>query len=286
MTRFRTPLVTLAFLLGLDAGTGCSQQSDSATSNPWTVVTVRERRSGETPFEESSGYLRRPSSRNYVPGPDSLIARVDTDAKGRPRILIERASTGQVDTLFGGWASLPQWSPDGRYISCVAWKSRLNPYQLTVVDVATKTVVIECRVKADGTMSKWSPDSRTIAAAGVSRGSSWVVLYTVTIPSGEATVLDSVNVLMEHDVSWSPDSRWIAFSRPAELDEGENVAAADLWVAEARTGTVWPLLETADWVELNPLWITNRTIRVDRRRSGTEPGVEQVQVVELINTED
>ena len=286
MTRSRTlPLFGLTLLLAFSADTGCSRSSESASSNPWTVVTVRERRSGETPFEESSGYLRRSSSRNYVPGPDSLVARVDTDTKGRPRILIERAGTGQVDTLFGGWGSLPQWSPDGRYVSCVAWRSRLNPYQLTVVDVATKTVVVESSVKANGTKSEWSPDSRTIVAAGVSRGSSWVVLYTVAVRSGKVAVLDSVNVLRAHDISWSPDSRWVAFSRPTELDEDENVAASDIWIADALTGKTWPLLETADWIESNPQWVTNRTIQVDRSRP--EDGVgEQTVVVELRNAKD
>jgi hypothetical protein len=259
--------------------------SCSSGGNPWTAVTVRERRSGEIPFEESSGYLRPSSNRNYVPGPDSLVARVDTDTKGHPHILIERDGTGQADTLFGGWASLPQWSPDGRFISCVAWKSRFNPYQLTVVDVATKSVVLESSVKANGTESKWSPDSRTIVAAGVSRGSSWVVLYTVGIPSGKTAVLDSVNVLVAHDMSWSPDSRWVAFSRPTKLDRFENVEASDLWIADVLRGKAWPLLETSDWIESNPRWITNRSIQVDRRRTGDDT-IEKTDVVELRNAED
>lgn len=283
MTRFRTPLVTLAFLLGLDAGTSCSRSSESASSNPWAVVSVRERRRGETPFEESSSYLRRSSNRNYAPGPDSLVARVETDASLHPHILIKHLDTGQADTLIGG--SLPQWSPDGRFISCVAWKSLHNPYQLTVVDVAAKTVVLESSVKANGTKSKWSPDSRTIVAAGVSRISSWMVLYIVAVPSGKTAVLDSVKVLMAHDISWSPDSRWVAFSRPTELDRYENVTASDLWIADVFRGKTWPLLETSDWVESNPQWITNRSIQIGRRRPEGDTG-EQTVVVELRNAED
>ena len=252
-------------------------------SNPWTVVSVRERQPGEVPFEESSGYLRRSSNRNYAPGPDSLVARVETDTKGHPHIMIEHLGTGQADTLIGG--SLPQWSPDGRFISCVAWKSLHNPYQLTVVDVAAKSVVLESTVKANGTKSKWSPDSRTIVAAGVSRASSWVVLYAVVVPSGKTAVLDSVAVLRAHDFSWSPDSRWVAFSRPTELDRYENVAASDLWIADVLRGKAWPLLETSDWIESNPQWVTNRSIQVDRRRPEDDMG-EQTVVVELRNAEN
>lgn len=277
------PLFVLALLVGLAADTGCSRSSES-TSDPWTVVAVRERRSGETSFEESSGYLRPSSNRNYAPGPDSLVARVETDASLHPHILIEHQGTGQADTLFDAWASLPQWSPDGRFISCVVWKSLHNPYQLTVVDVAAKRVVLESGVKANGTKSKWSPDSRSIVVSGVSRASSWVMLYTVAVPSGKTTVLDSVKVLMAHDISWSPDSRWIAFSRPTELDRYDNVAASDLWIADALSGKTWLLLETPDWVESNPQWITNRSIQIDRRRPEDDMG-EQTAVVELRNAE-
>jgi dipeptidyl aminopeptidase/acylaminoacyl peptidase len=190
-----------------------------------------------------------------------------------------------ADTLFGGWATLPQWSPDGRYVSCVAWKSLQNPYQLTVVDVATRTVVVESSVKANGTKSEWSPDSRAIAVAGVSRGSSWVVLYTVAIPSGKSAVLDSVNVLRAHDMSWSPNGQFIAYSRPTALDEDEDAAASDLWIADVRGGRAWPLLETTGWVESNPQWITNRVIQFDRCRPESG-GAKQTVVAELHNAKD
>jgi len=263
---------------------GCSR-SHETSSNPWTVATVRELRADEAPYEESSGYLRRAPSRNYVPGPDSLIARVDDDAEGHPHILIGRIGAEHADTLFGGWASLPQWSPDGRYISCVAWKSLQNPYQLTVVDVDTRTVVVESRVKANGAKSEWSPDSRAIAAAGVSRNSPWIILYTVAVPSGKTAVLDSVNVLRAHDMSWSPNGQFVAYSRPTALNEEENVAASDLWIADVSGGKTWPLLETTGWVESNPQWITNRTIQFDRYRP--EGGdAKQTLVAELRNAKD
>jgi hypothetical protein len=45
------------------------------------------------------------------------------------------------------------------------------------------------------------------------------------------------------------------------------------------------LLETLDWIESNPRWVTNRLIQVDRRRPGDDMG-EQTVVVELRYTED
>jgi Tol biopolymer transport system component len=274
-----------AALLLLFVGTGgCSRSSSTAAANPWTVVAVRERRPGEVPFEISSGYLRESSNANYVPGPDSLVARVGTDSRGRPHVVIERIATGAVDTLFGGWASMPQWSPDGRYISCVAWTSRRAPHQLAVVDIATKTLVVKPTAPASGTVSKWSPDSHMIAASDVIRGSKRVMLYEVSVPEGKFAVLDSVDVLEAHDFSWSPNGRWLAYSRPTELDQsGEIILSADLWIADMGKGVKWPLLQTPDLVEVNPLWITDQTLQFDRYPKSSASAVRKTLVVELVN---
>lgn len=277
---FKSPLVLLILLLGASAG--CSRSSSSGSANPWIVVTVRERRAGEVSFETSSHYLRESTSANYVPGPDSLVARVGTDAQGRPRVLIERLGTGNVDTLFAGWASQPLWSPDGHYVSCVAWTSREAPHQLAVVDVATKRLVVPPTARASGTVSKWSPDSRVIAVSDVIRGTERVMLYTVSVPEAKITVLDSVEVLEAHDFSWSPNGRWLAYSRPTELDSsGEIILAADLWIAKVESGETWPLIETPDLVETNPLWITNQTLQFDRYQKGSEAEVRQTLVADL-----
>jgi Tol biopolymer transport system component len=130
---------------------------------------------------------------------------------------------------------------------------------------------------------KWSPDSRTLAAAGVVYARPRSMLYTVSVPEGRVTGLDTLDVLAAYEFSWSPDGRWIAFSRPTQLDHlGEDPIAADLWIAEAESGETWLVLETPDWVESNPLWITNRSIQIDRfRLDGDQRGVEQRVVVEL-----
>jgi Tol biopolymer transport system component len=109
------------------------------------------------------------------------------------------------------------------------------------------------------------------------------MLYAVSIPDGKVTVLDSLDVLASHDFSWSPDGRWLAFTRPTELDRmGEYPVAADLWIADTETGNTWPLLEGPEWVESDPLWITARSIQVNRRdRDGDELGAEQVVVIEI-----
>jgi len=105
----------------------------------------------------------------------------------------------------------------------------------------------------------------------------------VTFPEGTVMVLDTVDVLADYEFSWSPDGRWIVFSRPTKLDNlGEVIVAADLWIADARTGSAWSLLETPEWVESNPLWVIHDAIQVDRAHSdGREVGATQRVIVEL-----
>jgi Tol biopolymer transport system component len=142
------------------------------------------------------------------------------------------------------------------------------------------TILLNPEVRASAADMKWSPDSRTLVADGVIYARPRSMLYTVSVPEGKVTVLDTLAVLAGYEFSWSPDGRWIAFSRPTRLDRlSEDPVAADLWIADARTGATWLVLETPDWIESNPLWITNRTIQVDRVHwDGSEPGVEQWSV--------
>lgn len=258
----------------------CCAQSKPASSNPWTVTAIRERRAGEIPLEESNVYLREPPG-NYAPGPDSLVARV-TIVQRKAHVEVLNPRTGKADRLLDSWASLPMWSPDGRYISCVAWQSTRRPHELIVVDVASKKIV-DPDVRASGTMAKWSPDSRSIVASGVIHATPRSMLYAVSIPDGRVSILDSLDVLASHDFSWSPDGRWLAFTRPTELDRmGEYPVAADLWIADTKTGNAWPLLEGPEWVEANPLWITARSIQVNRRaHEANDLGAEQVVVIEI-----
>ena len=253
---------------------------DRLSANPWRVVKVRQPWAEDVPFETRTGYLRPSIDANNVPGPDSLVAHVVTEKGYRPRIVIERMGT--VDSLLCGCASLPRWSPDGRYMSCVVWKSVDRPYELMIVDVTTGAVALDPEVRTSGTKTKWSPDSRTIAASGAIYDRPGSMLYTVSIPEGKVTVLDSVNVFATHEFSWSPDGRWIAFSRPIRVHHYGDTMVSDLWIAEAKTGKTWRVLEASGWAESNPLWITNRAIQVDRIRWNDDgPNDERRVVVEL-----
>ncbi|MDH4037200.1 MAG: hypothetical protein OEX18_14805 [Candidatus Krumholzibacteria bacterium] len=272
-----------ACLITFTAAAGCSAQSNPPPTNPWTVVAVRERRAGEVPFEERSSYLWPTPDPNNVPGPDSLIARVESDEQLHSFIDIEDLRTGESHRLIDANAFLPHWSPDGRYLGCEVWKSPGQLSELTVVDVATRSVIIDPEIGASAGQMKWSPDSRILAADGVIYGRPRTMLYAVKIPEGLVIPLDTLQVLGDYEFSWSPDGQWIAFSRATRLDRhGDHPIAADLWIADTQSGRKWPLLETTDWVETNPLWITDGSLQIDRSHvDGGSLGPKQRVVIEL-----
>lgn len=274
---YSAPVTILFALLAADV-------AGSAPANPWTVVSVRECKAEEIPFEEARRNIWPFLDANNVAGPDSLMAHVRTNEKHHAYIELEDLRTGKASLLLDANACLPHWSPDGKYIGCVVWKSHRQYSQLTVVDVAARTVLIDPGMSVDA--MRWSADSRTLVAGGRVYASPYAILYTVSVPDGKVTVLDTIDAGGGHEFSYSPDGRWIAFTRPTELDSDENPVASDLWIADAESRTSWLVLETPDWIESNPLWITTRTIQLDRVHwDGAERGVEQRVVIELANDE-
>jgi len=266
----RTHIAPIAVLVALVAV--------DARSADWKVIAMRDPLATEVSFEEASRYLWPSEDANNVPGPDSLVARVSIE-KRRGYVEVVDLRTGNVRRLPNAWGSLPQWSPDGRYISCVVWKSTRQPHELTVVDVATMTVAVTPELRISGTETKWSPDSRMIAASGVVHDSPRSMLCVVSIPAGSVTVIDTVDVFAAHEFSWSPDGRWLAYSRPTKVHHYGDTIASDLWIADASTAKAWLLIESPDWAQSNPLWVTNRIIQVDRVRWNDEGSNEEQRVV-------
>jgi Tol biopolymer transport system component len=247
------------------------------------VIKVREPRPGDVPFENASNYLRLSEDANNVPGPDSQVAHVRSDDPHHSYIEVENLETRKSIRLHSGYSFLPQWSPDGKYIACVVWKSRNRPGELAVASADNGEVLLDPRARASVATMKWSPDGHRIAVEGPIHLRPHEMLFTVSFPEGKTTILDSLDVLVDYEFSWSPDGQWIAFSRPTKLDHlGEVTLAADLWIADVTTGRAWPLIETPEWVESNPLWVSNSVIQMDRsRRDGEEVGTKQRLIIQL-----
>jgi hypothetical protein len=235
--------------------------AESVGMNPWSVVAVREPRAGEVPFEETSGYLYPSMDANNPSGPDSLEAHMRIEGR-RGHVEIQDFRAGMSGVFRIENACLPEWSPNGKYLTCSIWTPERRMGTLSVFDIDTRRVIAEARL-ASGNNAKWSPDSRMVLVDGVSYGGDGkILLYRMTVPEGDIAVIDTLGVPTNYEFSWSPDSRWIAFSRPTRMIHEGDATASDLWIADAERGDAWPLRITPDRVQSDPLWISNQLIQV------------------------
>src|SRR5690606_23137307 len=123
---------------------------------------------------------------------------------GVPRNLTARSGSAE---------RYPAWSPDGRHVAY--WSDRTGEYELTIT--AADGTGEERTVTRLGPGFRytpyWSPDAKTIAFIDQA-----MRIHLLDVASGESRVIDQANyfthgALENFRVSWSADSRWIAYSR-------------------------------------------------------------------------
>ena len=108
----------------------------------------------------------------------------------------------------------PVWSPDGAQL---AWLSDASgEYQLMIGDQAGLSKPRAITLPATGYYSSptWSPDGKRILLED-----NLLTLWTLDVASGRATKIDTdtyFDPTRDIDVAWSPDSRWVAYSRNVE----------------------------------------------------------------------
>jgi eukaryotic-like serine/threonine-protein kinase len=124
---------------------------------------------------------------------------------------------------------LPAWSPDGRYIAfCRALAPETTPNRCAIY-VVPASGGQERKVAEGGRGVSWSPDSKTLAMAGLAAEGSGILL--LSFETGERSQLTSPHPYFDDLPVFSPDGRWIAFTR----DFG--FSAREIFVVPARGGT-------------------------------------------------
>lgn len=120
---------------------------------------------------------------------------------GPPRDLTRTSGAGERD---------PSWSPNGRWIAFFSDAS--GEYQLSVVPADGSSAPRQLTHLGAGFRYRpiWSPDSRHIAFHE-STGS----IYLHAIDTGETKRIDRDPLVRQPQMSWSPDSRWLAYVRGA-----------------------------------------------------------------------
>ncbi len=131
-------------------------------------------------------------------------------------------------TRSGGVAERrPEWSPDGKWIAFFSDAS--GEYELTLVPADGRG---ESRTLARGkatfyTSVTWAPDSKKLLVVDKAGA-----LLLVTIEDGKFVEIDRDPQARTPSVSWSPDSRWIAYDR-----QGEGLTNASIWIYDVENRT-------------------------------------------------
>lgn len=125
----------------------------------------------------------------------------------------EHGIARRLTTGSGAAERYAAWSPDGRHVAY--WSDRTGEYELTIT--AADGTGEERTVTRLGPGFRytpyWSPDAKTIAFIDQA-----MRIHLLDVASGESRVIDQANyfthgALENFRVSWSADSRWIAYSR-------------------------------------------------------------------------
>src|SRR2546428_8218955 len=112
---------------------------------------------------------------------------------------------------------------------------------------------------------QWCADSRWIAAGGALEERPRGVLALISVAANTSHVVDTLRVLADYDIAWSPDSRRVALGRPTAIDSDEEVIASDLWLLDT-AGWRCPLIVDPEFVDSAPRWLDAHRLRYTRFR--------------------
>jgi len=139
----------------------------------------------------------------------------------------------------------PVWSPDGTRVAY--WSDRTGEYELYVRPADGSGE--ERRVTTDGAdettwryQAAWSPDSSKLAY-----GDRKARLRVLDVESGAITDVDRDPNNDITDSTWSPDSRWLAYSKT-----GDNQLSS-IWVASLGDGATYQLTDDGT-NDVQPAW--------------------------------
>ncbi|HVI45001.1 MAG TPA: PDZ domain-containing protein [Chitinophaga sp.] len=128
----------------------------------------------------------------------------------------ENGYVKDVTRTSGAAERYAAWSPDGRYI--VYWSDQSGEYELYLAETGKEHLAKKITSYGPGFRYRpyWSPDSKKVVFIDSNEK-----IYLLDVFSGKTTSIDKA-VSLSHPgmegfrIKWSPDSRWITYSRNLE----------------------------------------------------------------------
>lgn len=173
-----------------------------------------------------------PEVRPYYKDVKKYITGFDLSPSGKRALIIARGEVFTVPKKDGPTRNLTQdsgsrdkdaaWSPDGKTIAYLSDKS--GEYEIYLCDPLGKTGAVKLTRHKDGYRHtlRWSPDSKKIAFADQTLRCYYLDVTTKKITEVDKARYENIDVSLDvkpiHDFSWSPGSRYLAYSKmDAEL---------------------------------------------------------------------
>lgn len=208
---------------------------------------------GANPFQltQDNSMVRSPA---WQPGHRVLF--YSSFRLGRACIFSHDLSSGARATVasFNGMNDGAAISPDGSRIAMILSKSGSPDVWLSRLDGSGLRQLTTTR--EDEASPCWSPDGKTLCFSSRAEGATR--LYLVDVNTGKMRPLNTGGIRGATEPDWSPDSRWIAFTR---MGGRENF---QVYVVPAEGGEAKYVGDGED-----PSWAPNsRTLAIVRRKGG------------------
>ncbi len=197
-----------------------------AGASLWVLDTV----SGQNKQIPVEIRVDQPEVRPYVKKVDDLISGFDLSPTGKRAVITARGEIFTVPKENGPTRNLTMdsgardkdgaWSPDGKSIAYISDKT--GEYEICIVDPIGTGEAVTLTSNKDGYRHtlRWSPDSSKIAFADQTLACYFLDVKTKKVTLVDRAKYENIDVSQDlkpiYDFAWSPDSRFIAYSK---LDE-------------------------------------------------------------------
>lgn len=158
---------------------------------------------GRTEWKDASDNME---SSSISPDGKRMLAVARGDVFTLPA---ENGITRNLTQTNGAHERNPVWSPDGKLVAYISDVSGEDEIYTQVPDGFSKPVQITSGADVYKFEMFWSPDSKKIAWADKKQR-----LQYIDIASKKITEVDKSEIFELRDFSWSPDSKWIVYTKP------------------------------------------------------------------------